>query len=182
MGSPCFPPPQFVRDFAGSMQNHVFMEFLHALPTVCRWSCWVNAGSCVDGVSPFFAHREYVLLLDRRRIMCWWDLPVFHPQEVRDLVGSVQNRVLMESPHSSPAESMWSCWINAESRAHGIHSSPTASTWSLWINAESCAHRISPFFTQRVRDLVGSMQIHVLMRSPYVSPTACMWSCWRIMC
>ena len=94
-------------------------------PTESTSSHWIDAELCAHGISPFFTHRLYVILLDWCRIMCPWDLLVCHAQEVGDLVGLMQNSVLMGSPRFSP----------------------TGSTWSRWINAGFCAHEISPSFT-----------------------------------
>ena len=113
MGSPQFHP-QKVCDLVGSMQNSVLMRSTHVSPTVCTWSRWIDVESCTHGISPFFTHRKYVISLDQCRILCSWDLPMFHQQEVHDLVGSMQNRVLMRSPHLSPTAGTWSRWIDAE--------------------------------------------------------------------
>ena len=140
--------PQIVRDLVGSMQNSMLMESPRFSPTGSTWSRWINAESCDHGISPFFTHRKYVISLDECRIVCSWpffthreyvisldqcrivcscDLPIFHSQEVRDLVGLMQNRMLMGSPRFSP----------------------TVCTWSLWIDEQFCAYGISPCFTHR---------------------------------
>ena len=86
------------------------------------------------------AHRLYVILSDRCGKITWGLLLVLHMQEVclcylvrwrqsmsipfsqrvRDLVESMQNRVLMGSPHFSPTDCTWSCWLDVELCADGI--------------------------------------------------------------
>ena len=119
--------PQQAGNFVESMKNRVLMESPHFSPTGSTWSCWINAKSCAHAISPCFTHRKYVIPLDHCRFVCSWGLPAFHLQEVRDVIGSMQNRVLRGSPRFSP----------------------TACTWSRWINAEPCTHAISLFFTHR---------------------------------
>ena len=75
---------------------------------------------------------------------------MFHPQDVRDLVGSMQNLVLMKSTHV------------------------LAHRWyviSLNQCRIVCSWDLSVYRPQIVRDFVGSMQNRVLMGSPCFSPT-----------
>ena len=113
---------QEVRDLVGSMQNRVLMESPCFLPTACTWSRWIDAELCVHGISPFFTHRKYVISLDRCRIVCSSDFSFLHSQAVCDLVASIPNLVLMQSPRSSPTGSTWSTWIDTEFCAYGVFS------------------------------------------------------------
>ena len=119
--------PQRVRDLVRSFQNCVLMGSPHVLSTESTWSRWMNAELCAHGIFPSFPHSLYVISLGQCRIVCSCDLSVFHPQEVRDLVGLMQNCMLMGFPHVSPTVGMWFGWIGA-----GL-----------------CAHWISLFFTHR---------------------------------
>ena len=156
------------------------------------WSHWINAESCADGISLFFTHRQYVISLDQCRIVCSWNLPMFHSQRVCDLIESMQNRVLMESPYFSPTACTWSRWIDAQLCAHGISPFFTHRTymisldqcrimfsWNLPVFHPQevrdqcrivCSWHLPVFHPQEVRDLVGSMQNRVLIESPMFHP------------
>ena len=64
------PFSQGVRDLVQSMQNRVLMGSPHFSPTACTRSRWIDAELCAHGISPFFAHRNYVISLDQCRIVC----------------------------------------------------------------------------------------------------------------
>ena len=161
------------------------------LATESTWSCWIDPESCAHRISLFFSHRKYVISLnwcgivcswnlpilthrkyvislDQCRIVCSWNLPGFPPQKVRDLVGLMQNCVLMGSPHVSPKACMWSCWIDAELCADGISLCFTHSLYVILLDKcrIMCSGDPPMFYPQLVCDLVGSMQKHVLMESP----------------
>ena len=121
----------------------------HFSLTESRWSRWIDTEWCGNGIPPFFAHRKYVISLDQCRIVWWWDLPVSDPQFVCDLVGSIENSVLMGSPCFSPTGSTWFRGIDADSCANGISAFLTLRLYVIWLDVESWAHGISPFLSDR---------------------------------
>ena len=99
------------------------------LQRVCNLFGWTHKDVLI--VSHFLTHREYVIFLDRCRILispffprrkwvislywyrmvCSWDPTFFCPQEVRNLVGSMQNSMFMGSPRFSP-HSVYVIWLD----------------------------------------------------------------------